>query len=699
MRRNLLASKIDYCTSCLLYLIDEVDYYFWNDEHKHELGKVFSKESQITHFTIEKGEEASKVVIFFSFEKTDKNSIAESILNYFKKNIVKTEKKIQLIGIVEKIGEKDVLLRTINNSMARIRKEMRCPATRLRCDALFMPTVDKKPITLNATRMNSLLFPEPNVNLNVIPKENDKAEENKGFLYVVPLAELVDIYDRVGDELFASNLRYGIEDKMSLESSMKSTLTEEPSMFWFYHNGITIVTEQEDIRTEESGRIILSESWKDTKLPFSVINGAQTISSVSRIFNSEDVGKEIISAARKNAKVLVRIITAKDDAVRRKITIALNRQKPIRPEDIAFQSTFVSKFNEFMNRRKDAKKDYLLIIKRGEPVYDVNTIELPVFAKLIYSCFMNPTDARNKGPANLYFEKSNYEELNEEYFRKEFTKATSDSSLEIAYEKYYQEVIWAYKLYRAYNDSLYDFVEENEKTILTNNRWSFISFVLMRLNRFSGELRSIDYSNFCEKDTIVTDVKKYMREFVDIVNRAYNGTYNAAESKSGIFWEKLKAEEETDIFSNENVILPQKEEQLTKQEFLDFLKDLSYDFDEEYSEYRIDVDTSLFSEITVDVEDDSFNISCTLLDVFFDCEAEDVSNEDKYEELFAKVLERFERFFGKAPEDSTEDFFCDDCPDISRDLTYNGQAFSRSFVKNFISLIYEIDSQVEDLFE
>lgn len=101
---------------------------------------------------------------------------------------------------------------------------------------------------------------------------------------MVSLSELVDIYNKVGDELFASNLRYGIDDKMSLEDSMKDTLFEEPGMFWYYNNGITIVTSSDDIELESAGKVILARQWNDNGLNFSVINGAQTISTASRIF-------------------------------------------------------------------------------------------------------------------------------------------------------------------------------------------------------------------------------------------------------------------------------------------------------------------------------------------------------------------------------------------------------------------------------
>lgn len=73
---------------------------------------------------------------------------------------------------------------------------------------------------------------------------------------------------------------------------------EEPGMFWYYNNGITIVTSSDDIELESAGKVILARQWNDNGLNFSVINGAQTISTASRIFYGSGNNKDKVKKQR-----------------------------------------------------------------------------------------------------------------------------------------------------------------------------------------------------------------------------------------------------------------------------------------------------------------------------------------------------------------------------------------------------------------
>lgn len=673
----------------LTFLVEEIDEYFFEEDNNSKvIQSLLAKNKSMVHFLTYGEDDNEKAVILFYYDKSQKTSLIEKIRKYMQDNsLSKNVKRIQLISIVESLDEKMALIKFLKDNKQAIALGS-CYASNFEYNVLFMPKVDKKPIELCVSRMNSIIFPDPNVNINIMPSlDDDKPREMAGYIFVASLSDLVEIYNRVGDDLFASNLRYGIADKMSLENSMKSTLLEEPDMFWYYNNGITIVTEQDGIDIENAGKVVLSESWKTQELDFSVINGAQTISTASRIFADSDIPEDKIKKAKREAQVLLRIITAKKNPTRRNITIALNRQKPIRPEDIAFQSAFVTAFNEYMSFRDTSKKTYLYIIKRGEIVFDDNTIELPLFAQLVYASFMNPSDARNQGPAKLYSVGGNDGRLTNTYFRDEFTEANTVSTRESAFNKYYQELIWTYRLYKALNVEIKKYINKENKVILANNRWSFISYILKLLNNFSGEICQIDYSDFQERDEIIVNIRAYMDAFANIVKKAYPDGYKPEDSKSKDFWDNIQKVQLPELFTELKKQDVEKDSNISKTEFIHFLEDMSFNYDGALEEYVAEVDCRAFSSVRISVNDSSFDISAMLFDVFYDMNEDDNSDKEKYEKFAQNVLEKFTLQIGSEPE--IVDF--PECPDQSVELAYNGVSFEKSFVNKFISVMREIN--------
>lgn len=624
------------------YIVKDIDEYFYeNENNKKAIESIIKKIDSPCQIRINEEDEVEKAVVLFCFDISKKEIIIEDLKKYINDEIAKPIKRIQLIGVVDHLDEKMILSKLIKDNKSYLCKEIKCTTSKFNFDAIFMPKVDNNPIEFKATRLNSLIFPEPNTNLNVMPAIGEKKkDEICGYVFVASLEDLVEIYNRVGDELFSCNLRYGIKDGMGLEDSMRNTLLNEPQMFWYYNNGITIVTQIDNTDLENAGKVVLSKKWEDVKLNFSIINGAQTISTASRIFygNGEDEAK--VKAAKEKAKVLLRIITVKDLRTKSNITIALNRQKPIKSEDIAFQSKFVSTFNDYMASREMSKKDYLYILKRGEPIYDENTIELPLFAQLVYTCLMNPTEARNEGPSKLYYSDQNSEIINTRYFRDEFSLASSNTNRDIQFAKYYNAIFWAYKLYNSLNKELKVVEDKDCKTILANNKWSFIAYALKSIQGFSGketELEEIDYSNFVGNEEVIISVREYMDEFVEIVNSKYDN-YVPGLSKTKDFWNNICEAEKKPLFTS---LYKAKEVSVSKNDFENYLKSNSFFYDKSTNLYIAEVDSDVFTDVSISVEDDTFDISAMILNIYSDGDELDKSDQEKYDLLIEKILDIF----------------------------------------------------------
>ncbi len=131
-----------------------------------------------------------------------------------------------------------------------------------------------------------------------------------------------DLVKQFSDESsFEANVRIYVGDK-GINKKMRETASEEPDMFWFYNNGITIICRDIKDPTGNKGFYTLEGAQ--------VVNGAQTINSLKKLRTSEE--------KLKNIRVLAKIlkIPEKDESIFRKIVEFNNKQNKI--DNWQFQS-------------------------------------------------------------------------------------------------------------------------------------------------------------------------------------------------------------------------------------------------------------------------------------------------------------------------------------------------------------------------
>lgn len=142
--------------------------------------------------------------------------------------------------------------------------------------------------------------------------------------------------------LFGQNLRDALStSKSKTYKDMENTINTEPTRFWHYNNGITIIAESLDLQENENGvDMVKLEN-------FSIINGAQTTSALgtylkeASINNNEDAINNL-----KNVYVLARIMEVNDEELRDNISIYNNSQNPISSRDMVSNRYEQRKLNE-----------------------------------------------------------------------------------------------------------------------------------------------------------------------------------------------------------------------------------------------------------------------------------------------------------------------------------------------------------------
>ena len=342
----------------------------------------------------------------------------------------------------------------------------------------------------NIRRYEMVTLPPFDIDIEV-PKDNKKSTL-KGYVFTANLFDLVSLYNTIGDQLFKKNVRLGIDDKLDVDKSIKETLTNKPETFWFRNNGITILVEDAEMKLDRVGEIVLKEA-ENAELKFSVINGAQTITAASEYYYSlSDKERTDKSSV---AKVIVKIIHIRDndsESARKEaknISISLNRQKPIKAEDIAFTNEFVEIMNDYL---ESSKAEYTLV-RRGEDFSSNKTYSLINFAKARKACSGDPGPARSNATATLLkinTETSHF--LDKEIFRPEWYSAAETEKKDY-YDRFYSPILFAMDMATSCQSiAKKTKLEGAEGNVMKNGMWYFIAYVVYLLN--DGD--DSDYSHF-----------------------------------------------------------------------------------------------------------------------------------------------------------------------------------------------------------
>lgn len=343
---------------------------------------------------------------------------------------------------------------------------------------------------------------------------NDNPEVVAGYIFTAKLFDIVNIYNTIGDSLFDYNVRYKIRDELNVDEEILETLKNNPKMFWFYNNGITIVIKDKNFMIENPKKIVLSNEGDKF---ISVINGAQTISAASQYFNDCDSNDSAIS----DAMVVLRVINLKSTEQSQeeinKISIALNRQKSINEEDISFTFEFVDKINKIACEFDDENRAFELY-KRGGSSYCSNNYQLVEFVKLV-KCYLaqKPGIARNSSKRLL---KSVYDPEAKTYIFKDDEIYKNIENTE-DFLKYYSPTNFANSLLKLYskvakthNDST-----EMEKNIYSYATWYFVAKAIYTLNNGDDDFTDFNYDlNVIDDEKANTIVETFVEDFLSLIH-------------------------------------------------------------------------------------------------------------------------------------------------------------------------------------
>jgi len=172
----------------------------------------------------------------------------------------------------------------------------------------------------------------------------------KSYTININTDELKNVYDQWKEKLFSRNVRifYGTTKKANKE--MERTLVTEPEKFWYYNNGVTILSEKITVKPRDK-KIIMRNPQ--------VINGCQTISTLGETHKKKDG----------DAYILAKVIEIPDDSENQTFIDAIiqanNRQTPVderilksnHPLQVALQRQLAEEpWNYYLERKEGQYK-------------------------------------------------------------------------------------------------------------------------------------------------------------------------------------------------------------------------------------------------------------------------------------------------------------------------------------------------------
>ena len=240
------------------------------------------------------------------------------------------------------------------------------------------------------------------VKVNGILQRYDIPNNLESWVFSVKGDAIARMFEIGGRRLFARNIRGFLGSKAPVNEGMLNTIRREPSFFFYYNNGITIICDRAE-RVSHKGTDVLRVSNPQ------VINGQQT----TRVLTEAEGSKD--------ASVLVKIIQVPRDPVRNdgkfeglvgRIVQATNWQSAIKPSDLmANDRKQLSIEKELRHRgyfyaRKRQTKSEIRSQMRGGKLPIISKEEL---AQAVAGCELDPVVARS-GKANL-FEEQHYDNV------------------------------------------------------------------------------------------------------------------------------------------------------------------------------------------------------------------------------------------------------------------------------------------------
>lgn len=166
------------------------------------------------------------------------------------------------------------------------------------------------------------------------------SNEYESFLMVMPGKVLSELYGKYGSRLLEQNVRCFLQARANVNKGIRTTIINDPEMFFAYNNGIT-ATAREVVTNRNSEGIFISEIRN-----LQIVNGGQTTAS---LFHTNRKDKAPLDKIFVQMKLSV-VDSKKCEEVIPKISEYANTQNKVNAADFFSNHPFHIRLEEFSRR-------------------------------------------------------------------------------------------------------------------------------------------------------------------------------------------------------------------------------------------------------------------------------------------------------------------------------------------------------------
>lgn len=198
----------------------------------------------------------------------------------------------------------------------------------------------------------------------------------QSYLIVMPAEILSGLYEKFGARLLEQNVRTFLQVRGTVNQGIRSTIINEPSMFFAYNNGITATAQKVETEQKSTGLEI-------TKiLDLQIVNGGQTTAS---LFHTKRKDKAVLSNIFVQMKLSV-IDSEESELIVPKISEYANTQNKVNAADFFSNHPFHIRIEEFSRRiwapaSKGALRESKWFYERARGQYADAQVKLTVSAQ------------------------------------------------------------------------------------------------------------------------------------------------------------------------------------------------------------------------------------------------------------------------------------------------------------------------------
>lgn len=158
------------------------------------------------------------------------------------------------------------------------------------------------------------------------------------YLAIIPGITLAKIYKQYQQVLLEKNVRTFLQFKGKVNKGIRSTLRNDPDMFFSYNNGISTTASEIDVK-EEDGSLYITRLYD-----WQIVNGGQTTASIAASMNDREVDLTKVFVPM---KISIIKDTENADTIIKSISTYANSQTSIRNSDFSANEPYLVDLEKF----------------------------------------------------------------------------------------------------------------------------------------------------------------------------------------------------------------------------------------------------------------------------------------------------------------------------------------------------------------